>query len=74
MEGLMSRVSSAQIETRARHFEVRDFSRMLPWHILMGGDRWCVLYLEVLEEPGSSRRSRLVAEEPGLSRRSPPYE
>ncbi|KAK9092140.1 hypothetical protein Syun_027051 [Stephania yunnanensis] len=51
---------------------------MLPWHILMGGDRWCVLCLEVAEEPSSSRRSsarrggaQLVAEEPSLSRRSP---
>ncbi|KAK9100413.1 hypothetical protein Scep_023843 [Stephania cephalantha] len=32
-------------------------ARMLPWHIWMGGDRWCVLCLEVSEEPSSSRRN-----------------
>ncbi|KAK9134507.1 hypothetical protein Syun_013837 [Stephania yunnanensis] len=31
--------------------------RMLPGHILMEGDRWCVICLEVSEEPSSSRRS-----------------
>ncbi|KAK9098931.1 hypothetical protein Syun_025976 [Stephania yunnanensis] len=36
--------------------------RMLPWHILMGGDRWCVLCLEVSEESGSSRRSPACCE------------
>ncbi|KAK9118776.1 hypothetical protein Scep_016869 [Stephania cephalantha] len=39
--------------------------RMLPWHILMGGDRWCVLCLEVSEEPGLvARGAQLVTEEP----------
>ncbi|KAK9093811.1 hypothetical protein Scep_025280 [Stephania cephalantha] len=32
MERLRSRVSSAQIETRARHFEVRDFSSFIVVH------------------------------------------
>ncbi|KAK9147376.1 hypothetical protein Scep_006133 [Stephania cephalantha] len=40
-------------------------ARMLPRHILRGGNRWCVHCLEVTEEPGLSR------EEPGSSRRSP---
>ncbi|KAK9158147.1 hypothetical protein Scep_004721 [Stephania cephalantha] len=34
-------------------------ARMLPWHILMGRDRWCVLCL------GDLGGAQLVAEEPG---------
>ncbi|KAK9112013.1 hypothetical protein Scep_019532 [Stephania cephalantha] len=46
-------------------------ARMLPWHILMGGDRWCVLCLEVSEEPKLSRRSPTsVAGEPGPTTRA----
>ncbi|KAK9114529.1 hypothetical protein Syun_021326 [Stephania yunnanensis] len=33
-------------------------ARMLPWHILMGGDRWCVSLL------GDLGGAQLVAEEP----------
>ncbi|KAK9160767.1 hypothetical protein Syun_007108 [Stephania yunnanensis] len=51
---------------------------MLPWHILMGGGKWCVHCLEVTEEPSSSRRSpafrggaQLFAEEPSSSWKSP---
>ncbi|KAK9169097.1 hypothetical protein Syun_001237 [Stephania yunnanensis] len=38
---------------------------MLPWHMLMGGDRWC---FSLLRDLGGAQ---LVTEELSLSRRSP---
>ncbi|KAK9105517.1 hypothetical protein Scep_022361 [Stephania cephalantha] len=57
MEGLRSWVSGAQIETQARHFEVRDFSRRIEltqWQPVTPIDE-TDLYLSVVERDDKGR-------------------